>query len=263
MPDKLGNKGPAELQRHSRRNIRLTIEYDGTVYHGWQRQKKIYRTIQQEIEEVLKEILQEKVALIGAGRTDQGVHAVGQVGNFRTGSDIQLSKLQLGLNSLLPADIVITHVEESGPDFHSIRSAKSKLYRYSILNRTYSSAIYGRYLWTCFQPINFAMMKKEAKHLLGRHDFRSFQATQKKEKTSVRTIQEIKIVKKGDYIYLDIRADGFLYNMVRIIVGTLVDIATGRKIGNIKDILGAKNRKKAGRTAPAGGLCLMSVSYER
>ncbi|MFH1398190.1 MAG: tRNA pseudouridine(38-40) synthase TruA [Candidatus Omnitrophota bacterium] len=242
------------------RNIKLTIEYDGTAYHGWQAQKNTRQTIQEIIEKVLKGILQEEVSLFGSGRTDRGVHALAQVANFKTRSEISLSRLKLGLNSLLPKDIVITGIKEVPLDFHSQRSVKSKLYRYTLLNRKFPSAFLYKYAWLYHIPLNLDLMKKEASRLLGKHDFKSFKATRKDKKSSIRTIYELKIKKAGDFIYIDIRGNGFVYNMVRSIVGTLVGIGNG-KLGNIRRILLAKNRKAAGVTAPACGLCLMKVEY--
>ncbi len=238
----------------------MTIEYDGTAYHGWQSQKNTRQTIQEIIEKVLKGILQEEVSLFGSGRTDQGVHALAQVANFKTKSRLSLSRIKLGLNSLLPKDIVVSGIKEASLDFHSQRSAKSKLYRYAILNRGYSSAFLHKYVWLYHIPLNLDLMKKEALRLVGKHDFKSFKATRKDKKSSVRTIYELKIRKSGDFIYIDIRGNGFVYNMVRSIVGTLVGIGNG-KLSNIRRILLAKNRKEAGVTAPACGLCLIKVEY--
>lgn len=248
------------LDKLKPRNIKLTIEYDGTAYHGWQIQKNTRQTIQEIIEKVLKGILQEEVSLFGSGRTDQGVHALAQVANFQTRSKISLSRLKLGLNSLLPKDIVITVIKEVPFDFHSRRSAKSKHYRYTILNRSYSSAFQHKYAWLYHIPLDLELMRREAARLVGRHDFRSFKATRRDKKTTVRTIYELKIRRTGDYIYIDVRGNGFVYNMVRSIVGTLVGIGSG-KLNNIRRILLAKDRKEAGITAPACGLCLMKVEY--
>lgn len=248
------------LDKLKLRNIKLTIEYDGTAYHGWQSQKNTRQTIQEIIEKVLKGILQEEVSLIGSGRTDQGVHAQAQVANFKTRSKISLSKLKLGLNSLFPKDIVVTGIKEVLLDFHSLRSAKSKLYRYTILNRGFPSAFQHKYAWLYHIPLNLDLMKKEASRLVGQHDFRSFKATRKDRKSTVRIIYELKIRKQGDFIYIDIRGNGFLYNMVRSIVGTLVGVGSGR-LSNIRRILLAKDRKAAGVTAPACGLCLIKVEY--
>lgn len=210
------------------RNIKLTIEYDGTAYAGWQCQKPATKTIQQIIEAVLRRILREKIKLAVSGRTDSGVHAQAQVANFKTGTSLSLRKIQNGLNGLLPGDIAIIKVEEEGPGFNSRFSAKSKIYRYSILNRSYPSALLRNTVYFYPFALDLKLMQKESKVLLGRHDFSSFQASGSKVKDSIRTIKDIRVFNKGDLLHIDIEADGFLYNMVRNIVGTLIEIGRGR-----------------------------------
>jgi tRNA pseudouridine38-40 synthase len=250
------------------RNLRLEIEYEGTGYCGWQvqrRQKakgKRQKSIQEIIEKTLHRILQEKVRLIASGRTDSGVHAQGQVANFKTNSDMSPGKLQRALNGLLPADITISSVREVPLDFHSRFAAKSKAYRYTILNRSYPSALLKNTVYFCRYPLDIGLMLRESRVLLGRHDFKSFQASERKERDSVRTIKDLKIIKDRDLIHIEIEADGFLYNMVRNIVGTLIEIGRGRfPCGSLKKILASKNRRLAGPTAPAYGLCLFKVEY--
>ncbi len=256
MPDKV------------KRNICLTIEYDGTNYCGWQVQnhsKGAYTSspsIQATIESGLREILQEKVKLIASGRTDAGVHALAQVANFHTRSKLPLERIQKALNSLIPRDISITKIELAPDDFHSRFSAKSKLYRYTILARPHHSAFLKNQVYFMPFPIDVLLMQKEARVLLGRHNFKSFQATQKKERNPFKTIKRVKIVKSADLLTIDIEADGFLYNMVRNIVGTLVEIGRGRRApGSLKKILLSKDRKLAGPNAPARGLALLKVKY--
>jgi tRNA pseudouridine38-40 synthase len=246
------------------RNIRLTIEYDGTDYCGWQVQSRnsSKKSIQAVIEKALQKILQEKIKLIGSGRTDAGVHALAQVANFRTKAKIPATNLQKALNSILPDDISIFKAEDVKPDFHSRFSAKSKIYRYTILNRSYPSALSRNTAYFFTYPLNVKLMQKESRVLLGRHNFKSFQLTQKQEKNPVRTIEQIRVQKKADLIHIDIEADGFLYNMVRSIAGTLIEIGRGKLApGSLKRILFAKNRKFAGPTALARGLCLLEVKY--
>ena len=186
------------------KNILLKVEYDGTGYKGWQTQnlKSMAKnpvkvaTIQQEIEECLSKILQKKISIIGSGRTDSGVHAKEQVANFKVNTEIPLSKLKKSLNSLLPKDIVIKQIKYTDSDFHSRFSAKSKLYRYTILNRSYGCAFLRDYVFHCAMPLDLKLMQSEAKHLKGKHDFRSFQASDKKPRTSVRTIHKISVKKK-------------------------------------------------------------------
>lgn len=243
------------------RNIRLVIEYDGTNYAGWQVQKNA-KSIQATLETALKRILREKIKLISCGRTDSGVHAKGHVANFKTNSKIPLVNIQRGLNSILPKDIVIKEAKEVPLDFNSRFDAKSKVYRYTILNRSCPAALYRNYFYHIPYKLDLNLMRREAKVLLGRHDFKSFQAADKKERSSVRTIKKLTVKKKGDFIEIEMEADGFLYNMARNIVGTLVEIGRGRfKPGSMKNILKAKDRNLAGRTAPAKGLCLAEVKY--
>jgi tRNA pseudouridine38-40 synthase len=267
------------------RNLRLEIEYDGTGYCGWQIQKNHQvrrslprlrlrllsvaghqlKSIQEVIEKTLQKILQEKVMIIASGRTDAGVHALGQVANFRTKSVIETAKLKRALNGILPKDIKVSKIEEVGPDFHSRFSAKSKVYRYSVLNRDYPPVLLRNRVYYFPYPLNLRLMRKEAKALLGRHNFKSFQASDKKERDAVRSIKIIKIIKikkDKDLLNFEIEADGFLYNMVRNIVGTLLEIGRGRfPPASAARILKTKDRRLAGPTLPACGLCLLKVKY--
>jgi len=241
------------------RNIKLTIEYDGTNYYGWQSQKNL-KTIQETIQNALKKILQHDIKLNGAGRTDRGVHALAQIANFKTHSAIGLSKLKKALNSLLPADIVVKKIKEVNFAFHSRFSSKSKVYQYIILNQKYPSAFLKDKVYFYPYPLDLQLMKKAARFLKGKHDFRSFQIADKVKRNSIRTIKDIRIQKKKNIIYINIEADGFLRGMARSIVGTLIEIGRGKPL-DIKKILKAKNRKTAGPTAPACGLYLVKVSY--
>ncbi|MDD5428083.1 MAG: tRNA pseudouridine(38-40) synthase TruA [Candidatus Omnitrophica bacterium] len=243
------------------RNIKLTIRYDGTRYAGWQSQKNGL-AIQDVIQGIIKRITGERVNLIGSGRTDAGVHAEAQVANFRTKSKIPLEKLQLALNSMLPRDIAIIYIEEARPKFNSQKSAKSKLYRYTIMNNDYMDPLIRHFAAKCFYKLNIGLMKKAAKYLVGRHDFRAFKAVDGEKKNSVRTIKDIKIEKDGDLVYIYIEANGFLYNMARSIVGTLVEIGRGKiKASAIKEIIAKQDRRFSGPTMPAKGLCMVRVTY--
>lgn len=244
------------------RNIKLTIEYEGTNYAGWQRQKNTRRTIQQTLEKILRQILQEEVILIAAGRTDAGVHAKAQVANFKTRGLISLAKLQSALNSLLPSDIKISKIQEVPLTFHSQYNAKLKTYRYTILNRSFPSAFLRNLVYFYPYPLDVNLMQKASLFLLGKFDFSSFAKTDKKNTSAVRTIKAIKIKKQGHFIYINITADGFLYNMARNIVGTLIEV--GRKripVLEVKKILKARNRRIAGPAAPSRGLCLQRVEF--
>jgi len=251
-------------------NFKLEIEYDGTSYHGWQVQNKTRatkqynpkKTIQYVLEQVLKKVLREDIHLIVAGRTDSGVHALGQVANFKSSSRMPLERMRWALNCLLPEDIKITRVRKAGPDFNSRFCAKSKLYRYSILNRKYSSPLLASRVFFFHHYLDAGLMRKEAKVLLGKHNFASFQAAESRFRNPLRTIKSIKISKNKNLLQVDIEADSFLYNMVRNIAGTLLEIGRGRfPAGSMRKILKARNRKVAGPTLPAKGLCLIKVRY--
>jgi len=245
------------------RNVRIDIEYDGTDYCGWQVQKASLKpSIQETIERALRKILNEKIKITGAGRTDAGVHAGAQVANFRTKSPMALSRLQEGLNAILPEDIAISAIKEAGPDFHSRFSAKSKVYLYTILNRRHRSAFLRKHAFFCRYPLDVRLMRREAKALLGRHNFRAFCASQGRGKNPAKTIKKITVSRRNGLIKIEVEADGYLYNMVRNIAGTLIDIGRGRlPRGSIKKILASRNRAQAGPTAPARGLCLAKVRY--
>ena len=244
------------------RNIRITIEYDGTQYHGWQIQPNAI-TIQEIIEDRLKTIIQENVNVIASGRTDAGVHAIGQVAHFHTSSSLDLSNIQRGLNSLLPDDIVIKEIHEAEKDFHARYSATSKTYRYIIFNEKFPSALYRNFSWFIPFTLDISEMNKASLRLLGTHDFSSFRAAGCNSHNPVREISHVSLKKdtKG-FIIFEIEANGFLKQMVRNIVGTLVDVGK-KKIGvdEFEEIFHSKDRRKAGVTAPPQGLFLVKVKY--
>ncbi len=243
------------------RNIKLTIRYDGSRYAGWQFQKNAL-AIQEVIQRAIKKITGRSINLTGSGRTDAGVHAEAQVANFKTRSKIPLKNLRMALNSALPKDIVIINIEEAGPKFNSQRSARSKLYRYTIYNNDFIDPFMRRYAAKCFFKLNIAAMRKAAGYLTGRHDFTSFRTWGGEEKDSIRKIEYIKIAKSKDVVYIYIKANGFLYNMARSVVGTLVEVGRGKfRIEQVKEILSKKDRKCCGPTMPAKGLCLVKVFY--
>jgi len=246
------------------RNIRLTIQYDGTNYLGWQKQAGTDRTIQSIIERALKQILQESVRVTGAGRTDSGVHARRQTANFKTRSPISLRKLQHGLNALLPDDIKILSAANVRPDFHSRYHAKEKTYQYTILNRPYGDVFYRNLAYHYgIAKLDVSRMRAAARLLSGKHDFTSFRASGTSRSISnVRLIRRISISHKGGFIVIRVTGEGFLYKMVRGIAGTLIEIGRGKlPVSSIRSILSAKDRTIAGPTAPARGLCLLRVRY--
>ena len=247
------------------RNIKLTLEYDGTDFYGWQVQIKSQRTVQAEIEKALKKIFKKHVTLFGSGRTDSGVHALGQVANFHAATKLPIATIQTALNANLPKDIAVVGIEEVGPRFHARFSVKSKTYRYTILNRPARCAMNRRFCLFYPYPLNLRAMRREAKTLVGRHDFKSFQAanpSRDEKATTVRTVRGVEIKKKDDFIHIDIEADGFLYKMVRNIVGTLLRIGRGQlPKGSMRQILKRKDRTIAPGPAKPQGLMLVEVKY--
>lgn len=245
----------------SSRTIKLTLEYDGTCFSGWQIQPN-KKTVQQTVQDVLQRITREDVKLVGASRTDAGVHAMAQAAHFRTKSPITLEKIRIALNGLLPTPICVTSVEEAAPDFHAIRGAKSKTYRYVIWNSPARPALQRLRVWHVWDRLNLTAMRKAASYLVGRHDFSAFRGAQSDTKTSVRQITSASVRKKGREVHIELSGNGFLKYMVRNIVGTLVEIGRGKRAAaEIAEILGSGDRKKAGATAPAFGLYLVQIVY--
>ncbi len=246
------------------KNFKLTIEYDGTAYHGWQRQLTD-RTIQGEIEGALGKICNEKITLIGSGRTDAGVHALGQIANFHCRCRLEAPDFQRALNSLLGADIVIRTCEPVADTFHARFDARSKIYQYRILNRKLPSAIGDRYTWFIPRGLDRLAMHSAMGHLKGEHDFKAFEGTGSPRAHTVRNIYRLELMeKKEGHLVFDIQANGFLRFMVRNIVGTLVDVGLGRThADDVKAILLSRDRSRAGATAPPKGLFLMQVCYDQ
>lgn len=242
------------------RNLKLTIQYDGTKYCGWQKQPNS-SGIQGTIEYAIYEITKEKVNITGSGRTDAGVHALGQVANFKTNSSIPAARIPDALNAKLPKDISIIDCQEVSDNFHSRYSATGKIYRYLIYNKPYRSPLYKDTSYHVRYELDIEKMRSEAKLLLGTHDFKGFMSSGSSVKDTVRTIHNISIENSGDLIALEVEGNGFLYNMVRIIVGTLVDIGRGRIDKSLEEIIASQDRGEAGHTAPAHGLFLKKVHY--
>ncbi len=243
------------------RNIKLLIEYEGTKYHGWQSQINAL-AIQDVIRNALKKLTGEDINLTGSSRTDVGVHAFGQVANFTTESSIPADKFSHALNAVLPGDIVIKGSEETDMDFHSRYNSKGKKYRYLIHNSIYPSALLRNRAFHVKYDLDVDIMDKASKYFIGEHDFSAFKSTGSSVKSSVRTIIEATVSKSGDIIEFEIAGNGFLYNMVRIITGTLVEVGIGKlKAEDIEGIIKSKDRRQAGKTAPAHGLYLVEVYY--
>jgi tRNA pseudouridine38-40 synthase len=244
------------------RNFKLTIEYDGSNYQGWQRQPN-GPSIQAAIEAALRRMTHQPITLIGSGRTDAGVHALGQTANFTCDTRIEPQAFQNGLNSILPDDIVIQACHEVSTEFHSRFNAKSKQYRYHILNRPLPTAIGRQYSWWIRQPLDLKAMRDATRQLLGQHDFKAFEGTGSPRSHTVRHIVRADLTRQPDHIVrFEVEADGFLRYMVRNIVGTLVAVGRGKiDVPRFKAILLSKDRNKAAATAPARGLFLVKVNY--
>lgn len=249
----------------------LKIQYDGSSYSGWQRLTAAKRTVQAILEQCLSEILEEEITVIGSGRTDTGVHAIEQTANFHTDSDIGTEILREQMNRLLPDDICILAIREVDKNFHSRYKAVSKTYEYRIEVGERQSVFTNRYCYFAQQSLDIKSMEKAALCLIGEHDFKGFSTDRKDGKSTVRTIYDIKIYsyknlthfRPIEEIRIQINGNGFLYNMVRIIAGTLIEVGEGkRKPECIIDILKSKNRELAGMTAYPQGLYLLTVRYQ-
>jgi tRNA pseudouridine38-40 synthase len=246
------------------RTLKLTIQYDGTDYVGWQRQAA-GTSIQGLLEDALRPIEGGHVTVHGAGRTDAGVHALGQVASVRLTASIEPRSLVRALNSVLPLDVRVAGAEVMPDDFHARFSSTGKIYDYRIVNGPFASPLVRRYVWLVHPRLDIGAMREAAASLVGQHDFAAFQGTRSHVQTSVRTVRRIEWEGTGeseDPIVLRIEGDGFLRHMVRTIAGTLADIGLGRRpAGEIAAILASTDRRRAGRTAPAAGLILREVLY--
>lgn len=243
------------------RKIKLIIEYDGSSYNGWQFQKNA-PSVQEALSRAIKKLTGEDILPDGAGRTDGGVHAYGQVASFYTASRIPAEKFTPALNTYLPEDISIVSSEEADDKFHARFSAKGKHYRYIIINRPQRSAIWAKRAWHIREKLDFDAMREAACLILGHHNFRAFCASGHNVKTFDRTVFHSEWRKDGDLYIYDIKGDGFLYNMVRIMVGTMADIGKGRLTPDIiTEAIRSGDRNLLGVTAPPYGLYLMEVYY--
>lgn len=243
------------------RNIKLIIEYDGKSFNGWQKQPTKLN-IQGEIEKAIEEITGEKVDLTASGRTDAGVHSLGQTANFKTDSQIPIEKIAKAINSKLKKSIVIKSAEEVDEKFHSRYSVKSKTYRYIINNSENGTAIYRGLEYHIPMKLDVKKMQEAVKFFEGEHDFKGFKASGTSSKSSIRTIYKGEVKQEGERIIIEVTGNGFLYNMVRIIAGTLVDVGLEKiKPEEIPEIIESKDRTKAGKTLPPHGLYLLKVEY--
>ncbi len=250
------------MKREGERNFKLILEYDGSNYHGWQRQAGLL-TVQEVVESCLGIMLGRRVTVRASGRTDAGVHALGQVINFYAKTRLNPEDFQRGLNSLLPDDIVVKGAEEVDHSFHARFSALKKIYCYRILNRRLPSALIRKYAWHVPYDMNLEAMKKGLEYIKGEHDFSAFMASKSSVKSFVRHIYRASLKEiNTENLFLIFEANGFLRHMVRIIVGTIVEIGIGKKsFKEMPEIIRSKDRNRAGITAPAHGLYLVKVVY--
>ena len=243
------------------RNIKLIIEYDGTNYGGWQKQKN-NKTIQESIEKAIYKVTGEEVTLFGSSRTDAGVHARGMVANFETSSRIPEEKFREAINGKLPDDIAIINSQEVDKEFHARYCSKGKTYSYSIINRYEKVAIGKQYSYHIREVLDVEKMNEACRYFVGTHDFRAFRTAGSSVKTSIRTVSELYIENNYDELKIYITADGFLYNMVRIIVGTLIEVGKGKiEPDTIEDIILSLDRTRSGPCVPPNGLILEKVYY--
>ena len=242
-----------------KRNIKLKLEYDGTEFSGWQRQPNL-RTVQGEIENKLTEILGEDISLIGSGRTDAGVHALGQIANFKTLTALDLQSILKGLNSLLPEDLWIKDIEEVDLDFNCRYKAKSRVYRYKIYLG--KNVFLRRYVWEVVYNLDFKKIKQATKRITGKHDFTSFCVTQSSKEENTCEVQKASWEKEGNNLEFEIESNRFLHTMVRSLVGTIIDVGRGYfSLDDLEQIFKSQDHRKAGLTAPAKGLYLVRVNY--
>ena len=244
------------------RRIKLIVSYDGTNYCGWQVQPG-KRTIEGELNKALCSLLREEIAVIGASRTDSGVHGLGNIAVFDTESRIPGEKFSYALNQRLPEDIVVQSSSEAAPDYHPRKCSSTKTYEYRIWNDTFPNPLNHRYATFVYTPLDVERMSRGAKFLEGEHDFTSFCSVATQVESKVRTIYSLEVIREGKMITLRVKGSGFLYNMVRIIAGTLIKVGQGAMEPElIPEILEAKDRQKAGPTAPPEGLTLVEIQQD-
>jgi tRNA pseudouridine38-40 synthase len=249
----------------SSRTLRLKLAYDGTAYGGWQRQPNCL-SVQELVERAFRRVTGERVAITASGRTDAGVHALGQVASCGTESKLEPDTLRRALNAFLPEDVCVLRVEEAPAGFHAIRDAVSKRYRYRLQTGQNRDIFARHFVWQLWHELDVDRMREAIPHLTGRHDFRSFQTSGSQRKSTIRHVTQLMLdcdqTEFGRHLTLEIEADGFLYNMVRNMVGTLVEVGRGKQPPEwVREVLLARDRRRAGPTAPARGLVLLEVNY--
>ena len=245
-----------------KRNIKLTIHYDGSAYHGWQKQPDV-PSVQEYIHNAVEKLCGKTTRLVGASRTDAGVSAIGQVANIKIDTPIPTENFPKALTELLPDDIAVVKAEDVPFNFNAISDSEKKLYRYTIHTDHARPVMDIKHCWHYPHELNVGVMNKAAKMLLGKKDFKSFASASDTRQSSIRTITLCDVTSEGPRVHIDVEADGFLYNMVRNIVGTLVEIGRGRWTPEtMTDIIDAKDRTAAGPLAPAAGLCLIRIDYK-
>jgi tRNA pseudouridine38-40 synthase len=243
------------------KRYKLTIAYDGTAYCGWQRQPEPTRTVQREVEKAAGTIVSHPVTVLGSSRTDTGVHALGQVAAMNVESTLEPERLRMAINSRLPEDILIRSLEEVAPEF-DVRTAECKRYRYLIWADKDRPVFYRHYTYHFYRELNLAAMREACAHFVGTHDFESFKGQTDKRDNTVRTIFACAIHRRGPLVLFAVEGNGFLYHMVRTMVGTILQVGTGlRPAGAIPEILAAKDRRAAGPVAMAQGLCLQWIQF--
>ena len=245
------------------KNYKITIQYDGSRYKGWQVQNSTDMTIQGKLQSVLSQMTGQEIEVIGSGRTDAGVHAYGQVANFHVPNQFNAQEIIDYLNQYLPMDIAVTDIEEVDERFHARFHATSKTYAYRIHRSNIPNVFERKYMYTYTEPLDIKAMKEAASILIGTHDFMSFCGNKKMKKSTVRTITNIKIEERENELCISYTGDGFLQQMIRILTGTLIEVGNGMKqVSDIHRILESKDRANAGYTVPAEGLSLQSVEYD-
>ncbi len=245
------------------RNIKLVLAYDGTGFHGWQRQAGV-RTVQQELEDVFRRLLRHPLNVLGASRTDAGVHARGQVATVRTVAPIPIENVARAVEARVPEDLAVLHAEVVAPEFHPSRAAQAKLYRYRVaaVPRRPAADPAGRFAWHVWYPLDLDLLRAGAARLVGTHDFAGFASQGTPRASTVRTVRRVEVRRHYEHVLLDVEGDGFLYNQVRNMVGTLIEVGRGHwPVQRIDEVLATGDRRLAGPTAPPQGLCLQWVRY--